>query len=88
MGCDVTSGERAGVINKAPRHLQAVENEGAPFSLELLFQIASLFEIHSVSFVFQNTQRENRKCRQVGSLKYRLNDHDLKPILATADAIR
>ena len=36
----VTREQLAGIIDKAPRHIQAIENEGQLPSVELLFQLA------------------------------------------------
>lgn len=41
----MTCEEPAEIIDKAPRHIQAIENEGQLPSIEFLFQLATTFDI-------------------------------------------
>ena len=84
----VTREQLAGIIDKAPRHIQAIENEGQLPSVELLFQLASMFDISIDQYIFPDDHSgKSSTRRQVDSLLDRLDDRELAIIAATADAL-
>lgn len=87
-GRGMTREELAGIIDKAPRHIQAIENEGQLPSVELLFQLASMFDISIDQYLFP--EKNNSKSsirRRVDSLLDNLSDRELSIIATTADAL-
>ena len=84
----VTREQLAGIIDKAPRHIQAIENEGQLPSVELLFQLASMFDISIDQYIFPDDHSgKSSTRRQVDSLLDKMNDRELSIIAATADSI-
>ena len=84
----VTREQLAGIIDKAPRHIQAIENEGQLPSVELLFQLASMFDISIDQYIFPDDHSgKSSTRRQVDSLLDKMNDRELSIIAVTADSI-
>ena len=84
----MTREQLAGIIDKAPRHIQAIENEGQLPSVDLLFQLASMFDISIDQYIFPDDHGgKSSTRRQVDSLLDRLDDRELAIIAATADAL-
>lgn len=84
----MTREQLAGIIDKAPRHIQAIENEGQLPSVELLFQLTSMFDVSIDQYIFQDDHSgKSSTRRQVDSLLDRLDDRELAIIAATADAL-
>ena len=51
---DVTREQLSEVIDYAPRHIQAIENEGQTPSVDLLFQLAEMFDISLDRHIFKD----------------------------------
>ena len=75
---DVTREQLSEVIDYAPRHIQAIENEGQTPSVDLLFQLAEMFDVSLDRHIFKD--RDNVKSsirRRVDTLLDGLIDKDL-----------
>jgi transcriptional regulator with XRE-family HTH domain len=75
---DVTREQLSEVIDYAPRHIQAIENEGQTPSVDLLFQLAEMFDISLDRRIFKD--RDNVKSsirRRMDTLLDGLADKDL-----------
>ena len=85
---DVTREQLSDVIGYAPRHIQAIENEGQTPSVDLLFQLAEMFDVSLDRRIFKD--RDNVKSsirRRVDTLLDGLSDNDLIIIEAAAKGI-
>ena len=85
---DVTPEQLSEVIDYAPRHIQAIENEGQTPSVDLLFQLAEMFDVSLDRRIFKD--RDNVKSsirRRVDTLLDGLSDNDLIIIEAAAKGI-
>ena len=85
---DVTREQLSEVIGYAPRHIQAIENEGQTPSVDLLFQLAEMFDVSLDRRIFKD--RDNVKSsirRRVDTLLDGLSDNDLIIIEAAAKGI-
>lgn len=85
---DVTREQLSEVIDYAPRHIQAIENEGQTPSVDLLFQLAEMFDVSLDRRIFKD--RDNVKSsirRRVDTLLDGLSDNDLIIIEAAAKGI-
>ena len=60
----MTREQLAGIIDKAPRHIQAIENEGQLPSVELLFQLASMFDISIDQYIFPDLFQNEEKAKK------------------------
>lgn len=56
---DVTREQLSEIIGYAPRHIQAIENEGQTPSVDLLFQLAKMFDVSLDRHIFKD--RDNVK---------------------------
>ena len=85
---DVTPEQLSVVIDYAPRHIQAIEKEGQTPSVDLLFQLAEMFDVSLDRRIFKD--RDNVKSsirRRVDTLLDGLSDNDLIIIEAAAKGI-
>ena len=85
---DVTPEQLSEVIDYAPRHIQAIEKEGQTPSVDLLFQLAEMFDVSLDRRIFKD--RDNVKSsirRRVDTLLDGLSDNDLIIIEAAAKGI-
>ena len=85
---DVTREQLSEVIDYAPRHIQAIENEGQTPSVDLLFQLAEMFDVSLDRHIF--TDRDNVKSsirRRVDTLLDGLIDKDLVIVEAVIKGI-
>ena len=85
---DVTREQLSEVIDYAPRHIQAIEKEGQTPSVDLLFQLAEMFDVSLDRRIFKD--RDNVKSsirRRVDTLLDGLSDNDLIIIEAAAKGI-
>ena len=85
----MTREQLAGIIGYAPRHIQAIENEGQYPSIELLVQLATMFDISLDQFIFS----ESKACksdtrRRIDRILDTLNERDLTVIEATANSLK
>lgn len=85
----MTREQLAGIIGYAPRHIQAIENEGQYPSIELLIQLATMFDISLDQFIFPDSaEHKSTIRRRVDVILDSLNDQDLLVIEATANGLK
>ena len=85
---DMTREQLSEIIDYVPRHIQAIENEGQAPSVDLLFQLAQMFDISLDQHIFKgrDTARSSIR-RRVDTLLDGLDDRDLIIIEAAAKGI-
>lgn len=84
----MTREQLAGIIGYAPRHIQAIENEGQYPSVELLIQLATMFKISLDSFIFPDSEGPRNALRlRIDAILDSLTERDLKVIEATANSL-
>mgnify|MGYP002070567201 CR=1 FL=1 len=75
---DVTREQLSEVIDYAPRHIQAIENEGQTPSVDLLFQLAEMFDISLDRHIFKDGDNvKSSMRRRMDTLLDGLADKDL-----------
>ena len=85
----MTREQLAGIIGYAPRHIQAIENEGQYPSIELLVQLAKMFNISLDQFIFPGSESRRSAVRlRVDGLLDSMNETDLTIIEATAKSLQ
>lgn len=85
---DVTREQLSEVIGYAPRHIQAIENEGQTPSVDLLFQLAEMFDVSLDRHIFKDRDTVKSSIRRrVDTLLDGLSDNDLIIIEAAAKGI-
>ncbi len=85
----MTREQLAGIIGYAPRHIQAIENEGQYPSIELLVQLAKMFNISLDQFIFPGSESRRSAVRlRVDVLLDSMNETDLTIIEATAKSLQ
>ena len=78
---DVTREQLSDVIDYAPRHIQAIENEGQTPSVDLLFQLAEMFDVSLDRHIFKGRDTVKSSVRRrVDSLLDGLTDKVSTPI--------
>ena len=85
----MTREQLAGIIGYAPRHIQAIENEGQYPSIELLVQLATMFDISLDQFIFSESKAyKSDTRRRIDRILDTLNERDLTVIEATANSLK
>ena len=85
---DVTREQLAEIIDYVPRHVQAIENEGQTPSVDLLFQLAEMFDVSLDRHIFKDRDTVKSSIRRrVDTLLDGLTDKDLIIIEMTAKGI-
>jgi len=74
-------------LNLAPRYLVSIENEGQHPSLQVFYELVTLFNISVDQFFFKPTPKHSTLRRQVDSLIDNISEKDLPIIEATAKGI-
>lgn len=75
-------------IDRATRHLQAIENDGQHPSLDLLVEIVTLLDISVDEYIHKKTlQNKSSMRRRVDNILDQLDDRDLAIIEATANSM-
>ena len=85
---EVTREELSEIIDYDTRHIQALENEGQTPSVDLLFQLAEMFDVSLDRHIFKD--RDNVKSsmrRRVDTLLDGLSDKDLVIVEAVVKGI-
>ena len=77
----------AEMVDYVPRHIQALENEGQTPSVDLLFQLATMFGISLDRYIFKESGVKSSVRRRVDMLLDGLNDKELIIIEAAATAM-
>ncbi len=85
----MTREQLAGIIGYAPRHIQAIENEGQYPSIELLVQLATMFDISLDQFIFPESKSyKSDTRRRIDRILDSMNERDLTVIEATANSLK
>ena len=84
----MTREQLSDIIDYVPRHIQALENEGQTPSVDLLFQLAKMFDVSLDRHVFKsrNTAKTSMR-KRVDTLLDKLTDKELIIIEAAARGI-
>lgn len=74
----MTREQLSGIIGYAPRHIQAIENEGQYPSIELFIQLITMFDISADQYLFPEKQIDKSTIRrQIDALLDSLDDREL-----------
>lgn len=74
-------------LNLAPRYILSLENEGQHPSLQVLYELVTLFDISVDEFFFEKKPERSTLRRQVDGLIDVISERDLPIIEATARGI-
>lgn len=74
-------------LNLAPRYIVSIENEGQHPSLQVLYELVTLFNISVDQFFFEKQPDRSTLRRQVDGLIDSISERDLPIIEATARGI-
>lgn len=74
-------------LNLAPRYIVSIENEGQHPSLQVLYELVTLFNISVDQFFFEKKPERSTLRRQVDGLIDSIPERDLPIIEATARGI-
>ena len=74
-------------LNLAPRYIVSIENEGQHPSLQVLYELVTLFNISVDQFFFEKQPERSTLRRQVDGLIDSISERDLPIIEATARGI-
>ena len=80
----MTREQLARIVDYAPRHLQAIENEGQYPSLELFIQLVTMFDVSVDEYIFpDNEVKKSSVRRRLDAQLDNLDDKELSVIEAT-----
>ena len=78
----------SGIIGFAPRHLQAIENEGQYPSIELFIQLITMFDVSVDEYIFPNKEvKKSSVRRRLDARLDELDDRELSVIEATVNGL-
>ena len=84
-----TRDDLAGKLSITPRYLVDIENEGQHPSLQVLYELVTLFDISVDQYLFPNKEAEkDTQRRQLDSLLNEMDSRDLMVMTATAKGIK
>ena len=83
----MTREQLGGKLNLAPRYIVSIENEGQHPSLQVLYELVTLFNISVDQFFFEKKPERSTLRRQVDGLIDSISERDLPIIEATARGI-
>ena len=84
----MTREQLSGIIGYAPRHIQAIENEGQYPSLELFIQLVTMFNISVDEYIFpQKEVKKSSVRRRLDAQLDILDDRELSVIEATVNGL-
>jgi len=85
---DMTREQVAEILDIAPRHIQAIENEGQHPSLQLFVRLVTMFDISVDQYIFpaKPVQKTSLR-RQVDAILDTFGDEELMIIAGTAKGI-
>ena len=85
---DVTREQLSEIIDYVPRHIQAIENEGQTPSVDLLFQLAEMFDVSLDRHIFKDRDTAKSSIRRRADMVLDgLTDKELLIIEAVAKGI-
>ena len=84
----MTREQLSGIIGYAPRHIQAIENEGKYPSIELFIQLIQMFDVSVDEYIFPDKEVKKRSVRRrVDAQLDKLDDKELSVIEATVNGL-
>lgn len=84
----MTREQLSGIIGYAPRHIQAIENEGKYPSIELFIQLITMFDVSVDEYIFpDNEVKKSSVRRRLDAQLNRLDDKELSVIEATVNGL-
>lgn len=84
-----TRDDLAGKLSITPRYLVDIENEGQHPSLQVLYELVTLFDISVDQYIFPNKKAEkDTQRRQLDSLLDDMDSRDLTVMTGTAKGIQ
>ena len=84
----MTREQLSGIIGFAPRHIQAIENEGQYPSIELFIQLMTMFDVSVDEYIFPNKEvKKSSVRRRLDAQLDKLDDRELCVIEATVNGL-
>ena len=84
----MTREQLSGIIGFAPRHLQAIENEGQYPSIVLFIQLITMFDVSVDEYIFPNKEvKKSSVRRRLDARLDELDDRELSVIEATVNGL-
>ena len=84
----MTREQLSGIIGFAPRHIQAIENEGQYPSIELFIQLMTMFDVSVDEYIFPNKEvKKSSVRRRLDAQLDKLDDRELSVIEATVNGL-
>ena len=84
----MTREQLSGIIGYAPRHIQAIENEGKYPSIELFIQLITMFDVSVDEYIFpDNEVKKSSVRRRLDAQLDNLGDKELSVIEATVNGL-
>ena len=84
----MTREQLSGIIGFAPRHLQAIENEGQYPSIELFIQLITMFDVSVDEYIFPKKEvKKSSVRRRLDARLDELDDRELSVIEATVNGL-
>lgn len=84
----MTREQLSGIIGYAPRHIQAIENEGQYPSIELFIQLIQMFDVSVDEYIFPNKEvKKSSVRRRIDAQLDNLDDKELSVIEATVNGL-
>ena len=76
------------IIGYAPRHIQAIENEGKYPSIELFIQLIQMFDVSVDEYIFPDKEvKKSSVRRRLDAQLDKLDDRELSVIEATVNGL-
>lgn len=84
----MTREQLSGIIGYAPRHIQAIENEGKYPSIELFIQLIQMFDVSVDEYIFPNKEvKKSSVRRRLDAQLDNLDDKELSIVEATVNGL-
>lgn len=84
----MTREQLSGIIGYAPRHIQAIENEGKYPSIELFIQLIQMFDVSVDEYIFPDKEvKKSSVRRRLDAQLDNLGDKELSVIEATVNGL-
>lgn len=84
----MTREQLSGIIGFAPRHIQAIENEGQYPSIELFIQLMTMFNVSVDEYIFPNKEvKKSSVRRRLDAQLDKLDNRELSVIEATVNGL-
>ena len=86
---ELTREQLGGMLGISPRYLVDIENEGQHPSLQVLYELITLFDISADQFFFPDTAKsKTTRRRQLDTMLDDMNENDLIVMSATAKGLK